>query len=128
MKTTSASFGAEPPPPAPLALREHAAAPLPVPLTPLVGREREAGEVRDLLRRPDVRLVTLTGPGGVGKTRLALRVGEALRADLADGVGFVPLAAIADPALVAPTIAQALGVRESRERTAPAGLAAALHG
>src|SRR5688500_3848422 len=72
---------------------------LPVPLTSFVGRERQIAVVGDRLRNPGVRLVTLTGPGGVGKTRLALRVAEEVAADFPDGVWFVVLAAIRDPAL-----------------------------
>jgi predicted ATPase/transcriptional regulator with XRE-family HTH domain len=90
---------------------------LPLPLTPLVGREEEVASVCALLQRAEVRLVTLTGTGGIGKTRLALRVASELRAGFADGVCFVSLAALDDPALVVPTIPQALGLRESEHRT-----------
>ena len=88
---------------------------LPAPLTPLIGREREVAAVCALLSRPEVRLVTLIGTGGVGKTRLALGVAAASR-DFADGICFVALAALTDPGLVASTIAQALGVREQGSR------------
>jgi hypothetical protein len=87
-------------------------APLPRFLTSLVGRERKVDALHTLLRRSDSPLVTLVGPGGVGKTRLVVRVADEVADAFPDGVGFVPLAAILDPALVLPTIAQALGVRD----------------
>ncbi len=89
---------------------------LPVPLTPLVGRENEVTMVSALLRRPEVRLMTLTGTGGVGKTRLALEVAHVSHSDFADGVCFAPLAPISDPERVIPTIAQALGLWEAGDR------------
>jgi predicted ATPase/DNA-binding CsgD family transcriptional regulator/transcriptional regulator with XRE-family HTH domain len=89
---------------------------LPIPVTSLVGRAREIAEIGGLLGRDGLRLLTLTGPGGVGKTRLAIEVGAQLAGDFPDGVAFVPLAPLVDPALVVPAIAQALGVRETAGR------------
>ena len=88
---------------------------VPIPPTPLVGRAQEVAEVAALLG-DDVRLLTLTGPGGVGKTRLALQVARDLQARFADGVVFVDLAPIRDPDLVIPAVTWALGVRDGGDR------------
>ena len=90
--------------------------PLPVPPTPLVGRRLELAAVSALFRDEGARLVTLTGPGGTGKTRLGLAVAHALEPELRDGALFVSLAPVSSPELVAPTIAEALDVREDEVR------------
>ena len=80
-------------------------------MSTLIGREREIAQVAGLLRMDGARLVTITGPGGVGKTRLALAVADQLADEFSDGFVFVPLASITDPSLALPTVARAVGVK-----------------
>ena len=101
---------------------------LPVPATPFVGRRRELQEVGELLKRKSVRLVTLTGPGGTGKTRLALQAAAEAADDYRDGITWVPLAPLRDPALLLPTVAHELELKEEPGRLPTETLAAALAG
>src|SRR5437667_108865 len=89
---------------------------LPLQPTSLIGREPEVAEISALLKQPEMRLLTLLGPGGIGKTRLAIAVATQMRSFFVGGTCFVGLAALNDPQLVVPTIARELGLKESGNR------------
>jgi predicted ATPase/serine/threonine protein kinase len=86
---------------------------IPVQRTMFVGREKEVAAAKELLLRHDVRLVTVTGPGGIGKTRLAVEVASGLIARFPGGIHFIPLSPLNDPGLIASVIVQTLGIREA---------------
>ena len=104
---------------APASVREPR--PLPASTTSLVGREHDVDEVVSLAERPEVRLVTLTGPGGIGKTRLAVAAAQRLRDHFPGGTAFVPLAAVSDPGLLLASIGQAVGSDLTGSRIAGRG-------
>lgn len=89
---------------------------VPTLFTSLVGREQDVADVCKLLRQSEVRLLTLFGTGGVGKTRLALQIASEMRTSFADGICFVPLASVSDPVLVIPTIAEVLDIKQIGKR------------
>jgi predicted ATPase/DNA-binding XRE family transcriptional regulator len=111
-ETRDALLGSARTPAADCAPGDTAGFSLPRPLTPLLGRDGDLQTLRQWIADPDARLITIMGPGGVGKTRLALELARALADEDAKRVVFVPLAAIRDASLVAPAIAEALGLSD----------------
>lgn len=100
--------------------------PIPAPVSSMIGRDRDAAFVLTLVHNPSVRLITLTGPGGVGKTRLALHIARIMQTESPDDVAYVELASLRDAQYVAHTIAQTLGIRLSAEKSAQQRLVEAL--
>ncbi|HKP53105.1 MAG TPA: tetratricopeptide repeat protein [Chloroflexia bacterium] len=100
-----------PPPGQPISVTAGSGYLLPAPVTATIGREHDLERARDILCRADVRLLTLVGPPGIGKTRLSLELASSLRDDFADGIRFIPLAPLRDPRLLAATIAASLDLK-----------------
>jgi predicted ATPase len=120
--------GAAPAAPAPIAEADEALSTFPAPVTELIGRSREVAGLKRILARDAVRLVTVTGPGGMGKTRLAIDVGEDLAGQYPGGVYFVDLAPVLDAAGVATAMAQTIGVRNTGDGPVEDKLVVALRG
>ena len=100
---------------------------LPTQRTGFIGRDREVAAVKELLLRDEVRLVTLSGPGGIGKTRLALQVASDIASSFPSGVCFIPLAAVTDSTLIPSIIAQSLGIKEANRQVTIENLKDYLH-
>lgn len=111
-----------------LSMSTHKLTPVPVPPNRLVGRELDLASLSALLADETTRLITLTGPGGVGKTHLSLELAAAVASQFPDGVAYVPLASVREPDMVLPAIAQALGIRQTSGESLIETLGSALSG
>jgi predicted ATPase/class 3 adenylate cyclase len=110
----------------PVAARASARLHLPVPATPLLGRDDDVAEIRRSLAGPAVRMLTLTGPAGAGKTRVALEVARLVQAEFPDGVHFLDFSDVRDPTLVIGSVGRALGILDAAGRSIPEAAEAAL--